>query len=68
MYSYSPNNEERRRDAREKIELGGLLVKAGLREADKAFILGLILDGIERAADPEIRARMRHRGLRAFQQ
>ena len=31
---------ERRRDTREKIELGGLVVKAGLREADRAVILG----------------------------
>lgn len=36
---------DRRKDAREKIELGGLLVKAGLRNADKAFLYGMILEG-----------------------
>lgn len=37
------SNEIRRKDAREKIILGGLIVKAGLRDADKSFILGCLL-------------------------
>nr|WP_173051582.1 conjugal transfer protein TraD [Bartonella sp. TT0105] len=36
-------DEIRRKDAREKIILGGLVVKAGLRNADKSFILGCLL-------------------------
>ena len=36
-------SDERRRDTREKIALGGLVVKAGLRSADRAFILGALL-------------------------
>ncbi|EJF92267.1 hypothetical protein ME9_01669 [Bartonella taylorii 8TBB] len=36
-------DEIRRKDAREKISLGGLIVKAGLRDADKSFILGCLL-------------------------
>ncbi|MCL6230281.1 conjugal transfer protein TraD [Bartonella bilalgolemii] len=36
-------DEIRRKDAREKISLGGLIVKAGLREADKSFILGCLI-------------------------
>ena len=56
----------RRLDARHKIALGGLLIKAGLRDADKAFILGLILDGVERSRDPDIAARMRSKGQRVF--
>jgi len=33
----------RKQDAQEKIRLGGLIVKAGLREADTAFILGCLI-------------------------
>ncbi|GAA5109753.1 conjugal transfer protein TraD [Bartonella jaculi] len=36
-------DEIRRKDAREKITLGGLVVKAGLRDADKSFILGCLI-------------------------
>lgn len=35
---------DRKRDARQKIELGGLVVKAGLRDADRAFVLGVLLE------------------------
>lgn len=31
---------ERKRDARQKFLLGGLIVRAGLAEADRAFLLG----------------------------
>lgn len=34
---------ERRKDAHEKIQLGGLVVKAGLREIDPAIVLGALL-------------------------
>ncbi|ENN90436.1 conjugal transfer protein TraD [Bartonella schoenbuchensis] len=37
------SDEIRRKDAREKIILGGLIVKAGLREANKSFILGCLI-------------------------
>lgn len=37
------NDKIRRKDAREKIILGGLVVKAGLREANKSFILGCLI-------------------------
>ncbi|WP_039761309.1 conjugal transfer protein TraD [Bartonella queenslandensis] len=36
-------DEIRRKDAREKIILGGLVVKAGLRDSDKSFILGCLI-------------------------
>ncbi|WP_375647746.1 MULTISPECIES: conjugal transfer protein TraD [unclassified Bartonella] len=36
------SDEIRRKDAREKIILGGLVVKAGLKNADKSFILGCL--------------------------
>ena len=53
-------------DTRHKIQLGGLVIKAGLGEEDRAFILGLLLYGLEKASDPEVRARMRFKGQREF--
>jgi hypothetical protein len=35
---------ERKQDTRHKIQLGGLIVKAGLGEEDKALILGILLE------------------------
>jgi hypothetical protein len=35
---------ERKQDAREKILLGGIVVKAGLRTIDKAVLLGALLE------------------------
>src|SRR4051812_23492276 len=35
---------ERKRDAHEKIQLGGLVVKAGLRELDQAVLFGAMLE------------------------
>ena len=40
--------EERKKDSREKIELGGLVVKAGLRTESRRLLLGLLLDGRRR--------------------
>ncbi|WP_409558576.1 conjugal transfer protein TraD [Brucella sp.] len=37
-------SNERRKDMREKIALGGLIVRAGLREADRAYLLGVLLE------------------------
>jgi hypothetical protein len=34
----------RKEDTRHKIELGGLVIKAGLGELDRAVILGILLD------------------------
>ena len=36
--------DNRRRDTREKIQLGGLIVKAGLRETNAAVLLGALLE------------------------
>ncbi|MFM0197803.1 conjugal transfer protein TraD [Paraburkholderia strydomiana] len=38
----------RQQDTRHKIELGGLVVKAGLGDLDKAVILGILLDAKQR--------------------
>ena len=36
--------DNRKRDTREKIALGGLIVKAGLRETNAAVLLGALLE------------------------
>ena len=38
------SHETRRKDTRDKIELGGMIVKAGLHEEDKAVLLGGLMD------------------------
>jgi hypothetical protein len=58
--------DDRRKDARQKIQLGGLVVKAGLRETDKAIILGILKDAGSRLADKGERDRYRAIGKAAF--
>lgn len=58
----------RRLDARQKIELGGLVVKAGLREADRALILGGLLSLARLDPNSAEAERLRGIGNRAFQQ
>lgn len=41
-------SEDRKKDTREKIQLGGLIVKAGLRYEKRALLLGLLIDGARR--------------------
>lgn len=36
--------DARKRDTREKIELGGLIVKAGLRYEKRALLLGALIE------------------------
>ncbi|WP_454858795.1 conjugal transfer protein TraD [Rhizobium binxianense] len=49
----STTSEDRRRDTREKIELGGLVVKAGLRAEQRMLLLGLLIDGGRRVCNDE---------------
>jgi hypothetical protein len=58
--------DDRRQDARQKIQLGGLVVKAGLRETDKAIILGILKEAALRLSDKETRDRYRAIGKAAF--
>ena len=59
--------EARKKDAREKIQLGGLIAKAGLRHEKRALLLGLLLDGARRIrADEKERARLLAIGTEAF--
>ncbi len=59
--------EARKKDAREKIELGGLIVKAGLRYEKRALLLGLLVDASARIkADEAERTRLSELGAKAF--
>jgi len=49
----STSSEARKKDTREKIELGGLIVKAGLRYEKRALLLGLLIDAGSRIRDDE---------------
>lgn len=63
----SSSSEARKKDTREKIELGGLIVKAGLRYEKRALLLGLLIDGADRIkADEAERARLLAIGEKAF--
>ncbi|OWW01879.1 conjugal transfer protein TraD [Rhizobium sp. R72] len=60
-------SEARKKDAREKIELGGLIVKAGLRYEKRALLLGLLIDaGARIKADDAERTRLSELGAKAF--
>ena len=60
-------SDARRKDTREKIQLGGLIVKAGLRHEKRALLLGLLIDGVSRiTADEGERERLTAIGSEAF--
>lgn len=42
--SKTATSNARKKDAREKIELGGLIVKAGLRFEKRALLLGALIE------------------------
>jgi len=57
----------RKKDTREKIELGGLIVKAGLRYEKRALLLGALLELSGRLeSDDGERARLTAIGVEAF--
>lgn len=60
--------QQRRSDAHEKIILGGLIVKAGLRECDSAILLGAMIEVSEALQNAETSkvSRWREAGLSAF--
>lgn len=59
--------EARRKDTREKIQLGGLIAKAGLRYEKRALLLGLLIDGAGRIRSDEAeRSRLMTIGEKAF--
>ena len=58
---------DRKRDAHEKIQLGGLIVKAGLRFEDAAVLLGLLDEARIALSDDRMRERYRRRGKAVFE-
>ena len=60
-------SDARKKDTREKIQLGGLIAKAGLRYEKRALLLGLLIDGASRIrSDDEERKRLMAIGEKAF--
>lgn len=60
-------SDARKKDTREKIQLGGLIAKAGLRYEKRALLLGLLIDGASRIkADQAERERLTAIGVEAF--
>lgn len=60
-------NDARKQDTREKIALGGLIVKAGLRYEKRAVLYGALIELAHRLkVDEEERERLRTRGAEAF--
>lgn len=60
-------SEDRKKDTREKIALGGLIVKAGLRYESRALLLGLLIDAKNRLNGNEAeRVRLTEIGTEAF--
>lgn len=60
-------SEARKKDTREKIELGGLIVKAGLKYEKRALLLGALIDIGNRLKDDEAeRSRLTALGAEAF--
>jgi len=58
---------DRKKDTREKIQLGGLIVKAGLRYEKRALLLGMLIDAAQRARGSEAeRERLLAIGAKAF--
>jgi hypothetical protein len=61
------SSEVRKKDTREKIALGGLIVKAGLRYESRALLLGLLIEAKTQIDNNETeRARLTAIGAEAF--
>ncbi|MBY3265268.1 type IV conjugative transfer system coupling protein TraD [Rhizobium laguerreae] len=60
-------SDARKKDTRQKIELGGLIVKAGLRYEKRALLLGALNDIARRIKDDDgERSRLTALGVEAF--
>ncbi|RVT74273.1 conjugal transfer protein TraD [Agrobacterium sp. CNPSo 2736] len=57
---------DRKKEAREKFLLGGIVVRAGLSKADRAFLLGGLLDLARIAPSSPEHRRLRGIGEEAF--
>ena len=60
-------SDARKKDTRDKIELGGLIVKAGMRYEKRALLLGLLIEAKTRIKSDEAeRSRLTAIGAEAF--
>jgi hypothetical protein len=57
---------DRKQEARKKFLLGGIVVKAGLSKADRAFLLGGLLEMARVAVGSPEHRRLREIGEKAF--
>lgn len=57
---------DRKKDAREKFLLGGIVVRAGLSKADRAFLLGGLLELARVVSGSPEHRRLRDIGEEAF--
>ena len=65
--SRNATSDARKKDTRDKIELGGLIVKAGLRFEKRALLLGALIDLQRRLkSDDGERTRLTAIGAEAF--
>lgn len=65
--SKAMTSDARKKDTREKIKLGGLIVKAGLRYEKRALLLGLLIDARRRLKGDEAeKSRLTAIGVEAF--
>ena len=65
--SRNATSDARKKDTRDKIELGGLIVKAGLRFEKRALLLGALIDLQRRLnSDEGERTRLTAIGAEAF--
>lgn len=65
--SRNTTSEARKKDTRDKIELGGLIVKAGLRFEKRALLLGALIELQQRLkSDEKERTRLTAIGVEAF--
>jgi hypothetical protein len=65
--SRNATSNARKKDTRDKIELGGLIVKAGLRFEKRALLLGALIELQQRLkSDDSERARLMALGAEAF--
>jgi hypothetical protein len=65
--SWNAISDARKKDTRDKIELGGLIVKAGLRFEKRALLLGALMDLQHRLkSDDSERTRLTAIGAEAF--
>ncbi|KQQ44763.1 conjugal transfer protein TraD [Rhizobium sp. Leaf311] len=65
--SRNATSDARKKETRDKIELGGLIVKAGLRFEKRALLLGALIDLQKRLkSDDNERSRLTAIGAEAF--